>query len=136
MINTKEDVQMIYDDFCHHNPGLVTDVVDWYPSGHLEITVKLDNGSKVFYSYLTKTLREMFDSDYCTEQKFKDAFSWQLFSRIRAIGLTNAEVADRAGITPAQLSGYITGRTIPNSYTVYKLANVLQCNPSELLWVK
>lgn len=136
MINTKEDLQMIFDDFCYLNPGMAKEVVDWYPSGHLEITVKLNNGLKVFYSYLTKTVREMSDSDYCTEQKFKDAFSWQLFSRIRACGLTNAEVADRAGITPAQLSGYITGKTTPNSYTVYKLARVLKCNPSELLWVK
>lgn len=143
MINTKEELQMIFDEFCHLNPGMANEVVDWYPSGHFEITIKLESGLKMFYNYTTKAVQKIKDdymdysnTNYCTEQKFIDAFSWQLFSRIRASGLTNAEVADKAGITPALLSRYITGKTIPTGYTVYKLAAVLGCTPSELLWVK
>ena len=74
--------------------------------------------------------------DYHTEQDFVDSFSWRLVRHIKASGLTNAEVAEKIGVSSTQFSKYTTGKAIPNTYTLYKIASVLRCTPSELLWVK
>lgn len=143
MLNSKKELQMMFDEFCYYNPSLVNAVVDWYPCGHLEIVIKLDSEEKLIYDYISKTTRQVCKSyldrsevDYHSEQDFIDAFSWRLTKHIKAAGLTRAEVAKMADITPSQLSNYTNGKSLPNTYTLYKLAAVLKCTPSELLWVK
>ena len=143
MSNEQRDFQMIFDEFCYYNPNMVDGVIDWYPSGHMEITIKLENEDKYIYDYISKVTRLLCNSymdysnpNYTSEQEFVERFSWRLLKKIKASGLTGAEVADKAKITPAQLSKYTTGKSIPNSYTLYKLSTVLNCAPSDLLWMR
>lgn len=54
------------------------------------------------------------------------------FKRIEK-GLTQKELAAKAGIKPITLSGYETGIRFPRKNILAKLAEVLECNITDLI---
>jgi transcriptional regulator with XRE-family HTH domain len=49
----------------------------------------------------------------------------QIAARIELLGVTRAEVASRAAITPANLSDYLNGKSEMNAATVERIAKAL-----------
>ncbi|MCO5732969.1 helix-turn-helix domain-containing protein [Rhizobium sp. SSA_523] len=62
-----------------------------------------------------------------------ESFALNLKRRAQQLGLSNAEVARRAGLTERRYGNYITGRREPDLSTLVKIAAVLQSTPGELL---
>lgn len=60
-------------------------------------------------------------------------FSERLRTFRKRKGLTQADVAQRLGITPGGYSGYETGRREPDVTTIKKLADILHCTGDELI---
>jgi DNA-binding Xre family transcriptional regulator len=87
------------------------------------------------------TLRDSFggapaaaDPAYLAATEARRNLRAQLLLRVRSSGLTQTEIASRAGIDPADLSRLINRqRHAPSLVTLGKLAGALGCSVSELL---
>ncbi len=64
-----------------------------------------------------------------------ERFVLNLRKRAEELGVSNAEVARRAGLTERRYSHYITGRREPDLATLVRISHVLRTTPDELLGV-
>lgn len=62
-----------------------------------------------------------------------ESFAANLKKRAHELGLSNAEVARRAGLTERRYGNYITGRREPDLAMLVRIANVLESTPNALL---
>lgn len=46
--------------------------------------------------------------------------------------MTQAQLAEKSGVTVGLISAYENGRRIPNAYTLWKLADALDCKVDQL----
>lgn len=112
-------------------------VVDWYPSGQLEITVKMNDGTRFRYDYLSKTtgmvkLAEGVLGRAIAEEDWRSEFGYRLARRMRLKAISQADLAAEAGISTVTLSRYLNGRATPTGYVLFRLAMALGCSMSEL----
>lgn len=56
-----------------------------------------------------------------------------LRQRMDAFAMSQSELADRTGLSQAQISSYLSGSYNPTSASLRKLAEALRCDPDELL---
>ncbi|NRG17579.1 helix-turn-helix transcriptional regulator [Rhizobiales bacterium] len=62
-----------------------------------------------------------------------DIFANNLKDRAHELGLSNAEVARRVGLSERRYAHYVSGRNEPDLAMLLKIAEVLQSTPNELL---
>jgi hypothetical protein len=60
-------------------------------------------------------------------------FKTKLKSRRESLGLTQRQLAMRCKVLPCVISFYETGRRVPKTATLRKLAKALRCGMEELL---
>ena len=60
-------------------------------------------------------------------------FAKNIRKRAEELGLSNAEVARRAGLSERRYAHYVTGSREPDLKTLVKIAGVLQTTPNDLL---
>jgi DNA-binding Xre family transcriptional regulator len=127
----------IFEEFKTYYASDEFEIVKWEPAGGSEIVVYYDNGIRVRYDSVTKSVysihprtgRERFIDD----ETYSRRFAWKLRSIVNSSGLTRDELSDETGISKASLSGYMTGKKLPGAINIYKLASVLNCPVEELL---
>lgn len=126
----------ILSEFEFEYPELAKKVIDSYPSGQMELTVKLDDGNKLAYDYLMKTVRTIYnpkdESDYMPEDIYRKSFAAKLYNKMRVNGISQEELADMVGVSRVSMSSYMNGRSMPNIYILNKLAKALKCTITEL----
>lgn len=62
-----------------------------------------------------------------------ELFADRLAALLRERGLTQKELAERTGLTPAAVSRYMSGARMPREVVVAKIAKVLNVQPVDLL---
>lgn len=62
-----------------------------------------------------------------------ELFATNLRRRAEELGLSNAEVARRAGLSERRYGNYVSGRREPDLATLVKIATVLATTPDRLL---
>lgn len=62
-----------------------------------------------------------------------ELFATNLRDRAAELGLSNAEVARRAGLSERRYAHYVSGDREPDLATLVRIASVLQTNPNVLL---
>ena len=62
-----------------------------------------------------------------------EQFSISIRKRAKELGLSNAEVARRAGLTERRYGNYVTGRREPDLATFLRIAEALGSTPDQLL---
>lgn len=62
-----------------------------------------------------------------------DVFAKQLRLRAEALGLSNAEVARKVGLSQRRYHHYVTGAREPDLATLCRIAKTLDTTPNELL---
>lgn len=125
----------IYDDFIQRYPELVEQMIDWYPSGQLEIAIRLKTGQKYIYDWLENLLVKIHDPDDMTketEEEWEIKFSNNLKRKLRNVGMTQDLLAFETGISVVTINKYTNGKSIPNAYNLRKIANALKCSLYEL----
>lgn len=131
-----EFYQKIFDEFKTMVPWVMRDIADWYPSGQMEITIKLKDGSRMIYDYVDKKW-QMISSYACdywiTEKEWRYEFARKLKRRLNIKGMNQTDLSKLTGITQAQLSRYLSGEASPRGYNVLKIARALECSVSELV---
>ena len=132
MVRNKYD--RILERFETYYPDLYEQTVDWWPSSRMCITVKLDDGMLFEFDSPTNTIRRVHSADYNKEPDLlKKDIGRNIQKVIYARGMTQSEIATRAGVTEAMLSRYIHGTSMPSVDKVYALAAVLGCRVVDIL---
>ena len=62
-----------------------------------------------------------------------DIFASNLKKRAEELGISNAEVARRAGLSERRYGNYVSGRREPDLATLTTIARVLESSPDKLL---
>lgn len=62
-----------------------------------------------------------------------ELFAANLRKRAEELGISNAEVARRAGLSERRYGNYVSGRREPDLATLVRIASVLATTPNELL---
>ncbi|MGZ9724027.1 helix-turn-helix domain-containing protein [Rhizobium miluonense] len=62
-----------------------------------------------------------------------EPFATNLRRRAEELGISNAEVARRAGLSERRYGNYVSGRREPDLATLVKIASVLATTPNDLL---
>lgn len=62
-----------------------------------------------------------------------EPFATNLRRRAELLGITNSEVARRAGLTDRRYGNYVTGRREPDLSTLVRIATVLSISVDELI---
>ncbi|RWE30479.1 helix-turn-helix transcriptional regulator [Mesorhizobium sp.] len=65
-----------------------------------------------------------------------ELFATNLRRRAEELGLSNAEVARRAGLSERRYGNYVSGRREPDLATLVKIASVLATTPNDLLTIR
>ena len=68
-----------------------------------------------------------------TEMEFRQLFAKRIRQRINRLNIDQRELARRAGISEVTLSRYIHCTRKPTIDIVKKLAQALECEPSDLI---
>ena len=134
---TKDMQEVVLDEFVLMYPHIERDIVDWYPSGQLEVTVRLRDGSKYSYDYLGKICRRICNSNYRenrlkSEEEITNEFGYRLGKKMRNRNITQGDLAELTGISVRMIGYYVRGEKLPSLYNVYLMSRALACSISEL----
>lgn len=132
--------RQIFNEFCSVYPSIAKNVSRWYPSGHLELTIKLNDGTTIIYDYTSKRSsvipcepkkeeRRRTMDEYDWREEFSSRFSDMMYEQ----GVTQKELAEMTGISERTIRMYKHCDRTPSAYAIYKIAIALDCNPSELI---
>lgn len=127
----------VYDEFVRMNPEIGEQIVDWYPSGQMEITVKIKSGKKYSYDWMQKLTTSLYDPDKEydeTEAEWRNRFARNLDHKLYNVGMSQDLLAFETGISPVTISKYIRARATPSTYNLRKIAQALKCSVSELIY--
>ena len=126
----------LFNNFKTYYPILATHAVDFYCSGPLELTIKMDDGRKVIYSDSLETIRflRFLEDPTANEEDWRIIFSENLNRMIKKRHMTCKELSKLTGISRPTISNMVRGKSTPNSYNVQLIAEALQCSVSELYY--
>ena len=132
MLNEKY-IRML-EKFERYYPDLHSQTVDWWPSGRLCITVRLDDDYIFEFDSVTNTIRRIEQNRRkVDDDSLRKEIGHNLQKLIQTRSISQGTIASECGITPAMLSRYIHGTSLPGVDKVYALANVLGCRITDIL---
>lgn len=127
----------VFNEFVDRFPKLASDMVDWYPSAQMEITIKLADGRKYAYDWMVKSTTLIHDPENITEEisekEWRIIFSNNLIRKMRNFGISQDELSHRTGISQVTISKYINCKATPSTYNIRKIAKALRCSVGELI---
>jgi DNA-binding XRE family transcriptional regulator len=127
----------IFNDFIQRYPELAEKIIDWYPSGQMEITVKIKGGEKYLYDWQEQLVYLVHASDEqyaVNEEEWRIRFAKKLQRKLNCLGMTQEALAFNTGISLVTISKYINGKATPSGYNIQRIASALQCSYSELMY--
>lgn len=129
----KDKYTQILEHFELYYPHHYERVIDWWPSGRLSVTVKLDDGAMYEYDRADSSLRRLRTKEYEYDE---DILGKELGANLRKIipisGVTQKDLAEKLGITTTMLSRYVHGMSIPSAAKLHIIAKALGCTMDEL----
>lgn len=125
----------VYNMFFEDYPQLADKMIDWYPSGQLEITVKVEGGKKYVYDMMTRMAYSIRDEieEELSEEEWRKNFSRNFNHKLRNISMTQDRLSELTGISQITISKYSNGKATPSSYNLRKIVKVLNCSIHELI---
>lgn len=126
----------VFKNFESHFSEMADRVVEYYNSGYMEITVRLNDGSVVLYDDLWDSITYLPpDSNNLSEEEFRLDFGRRLRKVMMLKRMTQTELTHMTGIPQYLISNYLNGKTMPSFYNIDKLAKALGCSTDELRYI-
>lgn len=126
--------ERILEQFEHYYSYLHEQVIDWWPSGRLCITVKLEDGTLMEFDSFSNTIRRIQPVEYTKDVSvLRKDIGRNLQKVILTRGIAQSDIAAKCGITEAMLSRYIHGTSMPGVDKLYSIAAALGCRVADLL---
>lgn len=120
--------------FKEYYPDFYEQTIDWWPSGRLSITVKLEDGHIFEFNSVTYTIRRIeSDRSKVDDTVLRKEIGHNLQKLIQTRSISQSAIASECGITEAMLSRYIHGTSMPGVDKIYALASVLGCRITDIL---
>ncbi len=129
----------IYEEFTNQYTDIAENVVNWYPSGQSEITIKLKDGRYCVYDFMHKynlRIRQKNDidsQDSNNEEEWRTKLSKNLRRKLYNTATNQDMLAMKTGISEHTISKYVRGKSTPTAYNLYKIARALNCSVTELM---
>ncbi len=139
MRKAKDYWTAVYNEFCEGYPSIVNEIVDWYPSAQMEITVRLRGGIIYCYNWFDKRIRILSkdggETENCElkETDTKKQFAYNLYNKIRRMGMNQQKLSELTGISEVTISRYCSGKRLPNVHNLKKICLALKCSVYELV---
>ena len=119
-------------------PQFYERTVDMSVIGYHLLMAKLDNGSKVEFSMLDNSLRDVTDiynvaSDNMTDDEYRKAVGDRIKALLRDRNLKHETLAEMVGVSRQSMSMYINGRTLPSIRIVCRIAKALKCDVKDII---
>ena len=130
--------EQIIEDYKIWHPTFYEQTVECRPSGRSCILATLNDGSKVEYSSVDNTIRDVTklyireSAESLNEESWRREFGYKLRRAISDKGLTQERLSELTGISRQMLTRYVRGNSTPSGYILSQLAEVLDCDVREL----
>ena len=122
----------VFNDFIVRHPNIADQVIDWYPSGQMQIMVRLDDGSRKLYDWLTDRIYNIYPvEDDLSEDQWRGNFALKLRQKLNYHGMTQEELSAKTGISNVTISKYIKGKAMPNAHNLEKISKALKSSMNE-----
>lgn len=129
-------LQQLIEDFNLFFPNFNARAVDYELTGDWWLTIKMEDGSVYIYDELDNGLRRIPDDpNNMTDAQCLHEFGVRLKLLLQRKCISHGELAERIGISPVVLSGYITGKHSPGFHVVDKIAKALNCSIDEFRYL-
>jgi DNA-binding Xre family transcriptional regulator len=129
-------LDQLIEEFNLFFPNFNAHAVDYELTGDWWLTVKMDDGSAYIYDDLENSIRRIPDDpNNMTEAQCLHEFGIRLKLLLQRRFISQGELADRIGISPVTLSGYINGKHSPGFHIVDKIAKELGCSIDEFRYL-
>lgn len=130
--------KIVFDLFIMMFPSYSDEIISYKYIGDKETIFYMRDNSKVIFDELDKSARyikprENMDSEL-SEEEWKKEFSRKLNRKISLKNITRKELSDKAGISDRTLRRCFHGDSVPDIFTLHKIAKVLECNEAELIY--
>lgn len=127
-----------YRNFVEEHPTISDGYFKWYPCGQYEINIESLKRGWLAYDDKSRTLYLLNDNinSYTSRDGFMSFFIQSLRYEMMSRGISQSALARAIGMTPVIVNRYLTGKAIPNIYTVYHIARVLGCSINDLIFEK
>ena len=134
MISKDTRYDRILERFEQAHPYMAENATHWMPAGRTSVVITMNTGRRFIYEAMDDTIRLMsFSPDTpLNEEEWKAEFKNRLKDAMRLAHTNQRELAERVGLSPAIISKYINGKSIPNVYHLNAIASALDCSLSEL----
>ena len=113
-------------------PNLCSQVVDWWASGRMTISVKLNNGDVYDYDPIDDSIRQVYLDEDIDETMMRKAFGNNLQKMLPFSGMTKTELAAKVGVSNVMMSRYIQGKSVPSAIVAHRIARAFGCRLNEL----
>lgn len=128
----------ICDNFARRCPTWIDDVVKCVPRHGSMIRAVLKNGDYIDYDDRTGSYRYVTNDrsvgpDDVTDEDCRDIFATNLVDLMRTVGVNQAILAERSGLSQVMISKYIKRKATPSFTNVKKIAHALNCSIYELI---
>lgn len=129
----RDKYERLLEQFELYYPSLYERSVDWWASGRLSITIKLDDDSMFEYDSLDNSIRQVYFNDSGIDETIvRKTFGNNLQKMLPFSGMNQQELADKVEVSRVMLSKYIRGKSVPSVIVARKIANALGCTVDEL----
>lgn len=129
----RDKYERLLEQFELYYPSIYERAVDWWASGRLSITIKLDDDSMFEYDSLDNSIRQVYFNDSGIDETIiRKTFGNNLQKMLPFSGMNQQELADKVEVSRVMLSKYIRGKSVPSVIVARKIANALGCTVDEL----
>lgn len=137
-MKTLKEYELLIDEFKHHYPNLADEIVEWFPIGKKEISIRLKSGKLVSYTLYGNTIGKIDERDpyeECdeTENEWRESFSKRLDRIMRIRAFTVERLSDETDISHVTLYKYLKGTSTPSTYNIKKIAQAMDISILELI---
>lgn len=126
----------IIDKFRETYPRIYEQMVDWYPSGQLEITIRTEDGTKYAFHEIgarLRVVRSLIEPlGEIDDEVWKQNFARKLIRRMHNFQVSQEWLSEKTGISQRMISQYANGRSAPSGPNIERIARALACSTSEL----
>ena len=123
--------------FRINHPSSARKMRCWYPVGRFDIMVVLNDGSRIYYDFFKRSIREVSRSPEeklnRNKEVYRNEFARRLKIKLREEGVTQLMLSEMTGINRNTISSYVRGTRLPDTWNLELIASAIPCSPLELI---
>lgn len=132
--------ESMFEYYANVYPQYAERTINWFPSGQMEITVRLDDRTFWVFDMIGPTLKPLGNKelnpeseDSISEEEYRIRLSKNLRIKMHHTAVSQDVLARRSGISTVMINRYMNAKATPSLYNLERIARALQCSPTELL---